>query len=301
VTDWDSQLLRALLFVPGSDRRKLAKVGTFGADAIVIDLEDAVADDQKTAARAITAEAIPTYDEETLVVVRVNGRQTGRMVDDTKSVVRDGLGAVMVPKVEDVDTLEEVDRVLAECEREAGLPLGDIGILALTETARGLVECERILAGAPDRLITAIFGLGDFSVDIGVDLTPDAHELFYARSRVVVAARAAGLAKPIDGPFLDLFNEDGLLADTARSRQLGFQGRIVVYPPQVAPTQRGYSLLAEEEVQRMSRVIDAFEEAEQRGVASIRVEGQFVDYPIYNRAREKLARHNAYERAVGSR
>jgi citrate lyase subunit beta/citryl-CoA lyase len=301
VTKRDPQLLRALLFVPGSDRRKLAKVGTFGADAIVIDLEDAVADAQKTAARAITAEAIPTYDDETLVVVRVNGRQTGRMVEDIKAVVRHGLGAVMVPKVEDVDTLEEVDRVLAECERNMGLAIGDIGILALIETARGVVECERILAAAPDRLITAVFGLGDFSVDIGVDLTPDALELLYARSRVVVAARAAGLAKPIDGPFLDLFNEDGLLADTALSRQLGFQGRIVVYPPQVMPTQRAYSLISEEEVQRVSRVVDAFEEAERRGVASIRVEGQFVDYPIYNRAREKLARHYAYERAVGSR
>jgi citrate lyase subunit beta / citryl-CoA lyase len=301
VTDWDSQLLRALLFVPGSDRRKLAKVGTFGADGIVIDLEDAVADDQKTAARAITAEAIPTYDDQTLVVVRVNGRQTGRMVDDITSVVRDGLGALMVPKVEDVDTLAEVDRVLAECETEAGLTVGEIGVLALIETARGLVECERILAVAPERLITVIFGLGDFSVAIVFSLTPDGQELFYARSRVVIAARAAGLAKPIDGPYLDLFNEEGLLADTARSRQLGFQGRIVVYPPHVGPTQRAYSVLAEEEVQRMSRVVDAFEEAEQRGVASIRVEGQFVDYPIYNRAREKLARHNAYESAVRSR
>jgi citrate lyase subunit beta/citryl-CoA lyase len=301
VTDWDSQLLRTLLFVPGSDRRKLAKVGSFGADGIVIDLEDAVADDQKTAARVITAEAIPTYDDQTLVVVRVNGRQTGRMVEDIKSVVGPALDAVMVPKVEDVDTLDEVDRVLADCERQRALPIGDIGIFALIETARGLVGCERILAAAPDRLITAIFGLGDFSVDIGVDLTQDAFELFYARSRLVVAARAAGLAKPIDGPFLDLFNEDGLLADTALSRQLGFQGRIIVYPPQVAPAQRAYSLLADEEVQRMSRVVDAFEEAEQRGVASIRVDGQFVDYPIYNRAREKLARHSAYERAVGSR
>ena len=80
--DWDTQLLRSLLFVPGSDRHKLAKVDSFGADAIVIDLEDAVADEEKTAARATTAEALPTYEEGTVVVVRVNGRPTGRMVDD---------------------------------------------------------------------------------------------------------------------------------------------------------------------------------------------------------------------------
>jgi citrate lyase subunit beta / citryl-CoA lyase len=299
--EWESQLLRALLFVPGSDRRKLAKVGTFGADAIVIDLEDAVADDEKTAARATTAEAIPTYDDGFVVIVRVNGRQTGRMVEDIASVVRPRLDAILVPKVEDGETLAEADRVLAGCERDAGLPVGEIRLLALVETARGLADCESILAAAPERLVTAIFGLGDFSVDIGVDLTPDALELAYGRSRLVVAARAAGLAKPIDGPYLDLFNEDGLVTDTLRSRQLGFQGRVAVYPPQVDPVQRTFSLLADEEVEQMRRVVEAFEEAEQRGVASIRVEGRFVDYPIYNRAREKLARHNAYEQSVGSR
>jgi citrate lyase subunit beta/citryl-CoA lyase len=300
VIDWDTQLLRALLFVPGSDRHKLEKVDSFGADAIVIDLEDAVADEEKTAARATTAEALPNYDQGTVIVVRVNGRQTGRMVDDITSVVRPRLDAILVPKVEDLETLAEADRVLADAERDAGLPVGEIRLLVLIETARGLVECERILAAAPERLVTAIFGLGDFSVDIGVDLTPDALELAYARSRLVVATRAAGLAKPVDGPFLDLFNDDGLVADTMRSRQLGFQGRVAVYPPQVEGIQRTYSLLAEEEVERMRVVVEAFEEAERRGVASIRVEGRFVDYPIYNRAREKLARHTAYQQAVGS-
>jgi citrate lyase subunit beta/citryl-CoA lyase len=301
VTDWDSQLLRALLFVPGSDSRKLAKVATFGADAIVIDLEDAVADDEKTAARATTAAAIPTYDDGVVVIVRVNGRRTGRLVDDIASVVRPRLDMILIPKIEDTDTLLEADSLLARCEEEAGIPVGQIRLLALMETARGIVDCERILAAAPPRLLTAIFGLGDFSVDIGVDLTDDAAELAYGRSRLVVAARAAGLAKPIDGPYLNLLDEAGLVTDTLRSRQLGFQGRVAVYPPQVDPVQRTFSLLADEEVRQMETVVEAFEEAERRGVASIRVEGKFVDYPIYNRARAKLDRHTAYQRAVGSR
>jgi len=301
VIDWDSQLLRALLFVPGSDTRKLAKVASFGADAIVIDLEDAVADEEKTAARATTAEAIPTYEDGVVVIVRVNGRQTGRLFDDIESVVRPRLDMILIPKVEDPGTLLDADRLLARCEEEAGIEAGRIRLLALIETARGLVDCERILAEAPPRLVTAIFGLGDFSVDIGVDLTADAAELAYGRSRLVVAARAAGLAKPIDGPYLNLLDEEGLVADTLRSRQLGFQGRVAVYPPQVDAVQRTFSLLSEEEVRQMEKVVEAFEEAERRGVASIRVEGRFVDYPIYHRAREKLARHAAYEQTVGSR
>jgi citrate lyase subunit beta / citryl-CoA lyase len=301
VIDWDSQLLRALLFVPGSDTRKLAKVASFGADAIVIDLEDAVADEEKTAARATTAEAIPTYEDGVVVIVRVNGRQTGRLFDDIESVVRPRLDMILIPKVEDPGTLLEADRLLARCEAEAGIEVGQIRLLALIETARGLVDCERILAEAPPRLVTAIFGLGDFSVDIGVDLTADAAELAYGRGRLVVAARAAGLAKPIDGPYLNLVDEEGLVADTLRSRQLGFQGRVAVYPPQVDPVQRTFSLLSEEEVRQMEKVVEAFEEAERRGVASIRVEGRFVDYPIYHRSREKLLRHAAYEQTAGTR
>jgi citrate lyase subunit beta/citryl-CoA lyase len=301
VIDWDTQLLRALLFVPGSDRRKLARVDDFGADAIVLDLEDAVADEEKTAARATTAEALGTYAAGTVVTVRVNGRQTGRMADDIASVVRPRLDAIVVPKVEDVETLAEADRVLEQAERDAGLPVGGICMFAIIETARGLVDCERILASAPERLVTAFFGLGDFSVDIGVDLAADAQELAYARSRIVVAARAAGLAKPIDGPVLELFDEDRLVSDTLRSRQLGFQGRVAVYPPQVEPVQRTYSLLPDEEVERIRTVVDAFEEAERRGVASIRVDGRFVDYPIYNRARQKLTRHTAYLQTAASR
>lgn len=295
--DWEQQLLRALLFVPGTERRKLAKVATFGADAIVIDLEDAVADDEKTEARAVTREALPSYAGGPAIMVRVNGRATGRMADDLRAVVHPRLDAVVVPKLEDAETLREVDAVLDEAEAREGLARGHVRVLALVETALGLVRCEDALARAPERLVTAIFGLGDFTADLGIDLTADAAELAYARSRVVVAARAAGLRRPIDGPFLDLFNEEGLLADSARSRQLGYQGRVTVYPPQVDATQRAYSWLGDEEAERARRVVAAFEEGERRGVASLRVDGQFVDYPIYRRAVEKLRLYDAYRQS----
>lgn len=291
--DWAEQPLRALLFAPGNQPRKLAKVGTFGADGIVLDLEDAVADAEKDAARGLVRDALETYDEGTVVVVRVNGVETGRLDDDVRAVVAPGLDCIMVPKVERPDVLTEVDRLLSELEDERGLEPGSIRLLALVETARGIVRCEEIAAEAPERLQTLIFGLGDFTVELGIDITADATELLYARSRVVVAARAAGLPQPLDGPYLDLQNIDGLVSDSLRSRQLGFQGRIVIYPPHVVPTQRTYSHLSEEELEETRRIVAAFEGAEAEGSASIQVDGRFVDYPIYRRALHKLRRQSA--------
>ncbi len=298
---WEERPLRSLLFTPGNHPRKLEKVGSFGSDAIVLDLEDAVADAEKSAARETVRAALPTYAAPTIVFVRVNGPETGRLEEDVRATVCADLDALMVPKVERPETLPELDRLLAELERERGLPEGHVRLLALVETARGLVRCEEIALAAPARLLTLVFGLGDFSVDIGVDLTPDATELLYGRSRVVVAARAARLRPALDGPYLDLQNVDGLLADTLRSRQLGFQGRVVVYPPQVEHVQRAYSELSPEDAERAQRVVEAFEQAEAAGSASIQVDGRFVDYPIYARAREKLRLYRALLDEVGSR
>lgn len=300
--DWDSRLLRSLLFVPGSDERKLRKVASFRPDVVVIDLEDAVADEEKSAARSLTREAIPACAAEgAIVTVRVNSIGTGRMEEDVAGVVRPELAGVMIPKVEDTETLPALDAVLAAAEREHGMPVGTLRVLALIETAKGLTECERILASAPPRTHTAVFGAGDFSTELGIDLTRDAAELAYARSRLVVAVRAASMVKPLDGPWLDLRDTDGLAADCVRSRVLGFQGRVTVYPPQLAAVHHAYSWLPPEEVLRARRVVEAFEEAEARGVASIRVDGRFVDYPIYRLARERLLLAGAHEAAEQQR
>lgn len=293
--NWDEQVMRSLLFVPGSDERKLAKVGTFGADVLVVDLEDAVADEEKTAARQTTRAAIPTYGAGQAVTVRVNGIQTGRLEDDIAAVVCPGLDGVMVPKIEDTDTLQVVDRSLAQAERECGLEVGHVRVLALVETPRGIARCDEILESAPARTLTAVFGLGDFSVALGVDLTEEGTELLYARGRVVIAARAGGLAAPIDGPYLRLEDMEGLLRDSRRSRALGFQGRVTVYPRQVQGVLQAYSELSEEEAEAARKVVSAFEEAEARGVASLRVDGRFIDYPLYRLARAKLVRYDVYQ------
>lgn len=291
--DWNERTLRSLLFAPGNHARRLERVADFGADAIVLDLEDAVADSEKTLARAMVREALPTYPESLVVVVRVNGTTTGRTKDDIDAVVCADVDCLMVPKIEDPAELLAAHKWIAAAERAAGLAVGGIRMIGLVETAKGLIRVEEICAAAPERLVTIGFGAGDFTVDLGIDLTSDCREVMYARSRIVVAARAAGLRAPIDGPFLHLQDVDALIADTQLSRQLGFDGRVVVFPPQVEPVHRAYSDLTPEEVDIVTKIVDQFEEAEQGGLASIQVEGRFVDYPIYYRAKKKLRLYNA--------
>lgn len=286
--DWSAQPLRSLLFAPGNHPRRLEKVGTFGSDAIVLDLEDAVAETEKEAAREMVREALPTYDPRIVVCVRVNGHDTGRLEDDLRTVVREELDCVLVPKLERPETLAAVDSLLAELERERGLAEGSIRLIGIVETARGLVRCEEIAATAPPRFLTFAFGVADLSVDLRVDPSPSGEELLYARSRVVVAARAGGRPPALDGPYLDIKNQEGLEADTWRSRRLGFQGRIVIHPAHVEIVQRVFSELSDEETAFCRRVVEAFEQAEAQGLASIQVDGRFVDYPLYERAREKL-------------
>jgi len=290
--DWEQQTLRSLLFAPGNHARRLEKVGGFGSDAIVLDLEDAVANAEKIAARGSTRAALPTY-ENTVVIVRVNGAHTDLLAGDVDAVVCPELDCLMVPKVESAETLAEVDGLLARFEAERGIEPGAIRLLPIVETAVGIAHCEEILAKAPPRVVNAVFGLGDFSVDIGVDLTREGTELLYARSRMVVAARAAGLPSPIDGPYPDIHDLDGLYENTLLSRSLGFQGRVVVYPGQVETVQRAYSELSQEELEQVRRVVSAFEEAEAAGLASIQVDGRFIDYPLYYRARHRLRLHEA--------
>jgi citrate lyase subunit beta / citryl-CoA lyase len=297
MSEWDNRPLRALLFAPGNDRRKLAQVGTFEADAVVIDLEDAVADTEKSAARATARHAIPTYGSDQLVMVRVNGIRSGRLGDDIAAVVCPQLAAVMVPKVEKSETLRVAELALIEAERDSGMKVGAVRLIALVETALGIMRADEITQNAPARTLTTVFGLADFSAELGVELTTSGDELLYARGRLVVATRAAGMISPIDGPYLRLNDEDGLIQDCHRSRALGFQGRVTIHPPQVMPTQRAYSELSEEAAAAQRRIVEAFERARASGVAAVQVDGSFVDYPVYQLARRRLAGYEALFRS----
>jgi citrate lyase subunit beta/citryl-CoA lyase len=225
-----------------------------------------------------------------LVCVRLNGLSTGLTGDDVGAVVAPGLDAVVLPKAESAGDVQAVDVLLRDAELRAGLPVGAIGLLPLVETARGVVNGAAIAAASP-RVTTLVFGSGDFTRDLGLPAirwSAAGTELAYARSKVVVDARAAGLAPPIDGPYLSVRDEAGFVEDCRAARRLGFQGKVLIHPAQVAPANRAFAP-DPDEVAFCRRVVREFQAALARGSASITVDGVFVDYPIAEKARRIVA------------
>jgi citrate lyase subunit beta/citryl-CoA lyase len=140
-------------------------------------------------------------------------------------------------------------------------------------------------------MASVLFGSLDFVLDTGIEPGPDELELLYARGKVVLAARSAGVKHIIDGPWTRIHDVAGLDLAVQRSRRLGFTGRVVIHPSHVGPVQRGWWLLPEAEAERCQRIVEAFEQGLADTTASIRVSDDFVDYPVYQRARQRLERH----------
>jgi citrate lyase subunit beta/citryl-CoA lyase len=278
------------LFAPGNHPVYVEKVSTYGADVVVLDLEDAVPLHEKAEARRLVASSLARGQRPGTVAVRVNGTASGLLEADLAAVVGPGVDGIVLPKLES-SAAADADEIIAERERATGIPVGSTWLVGIVETARGLVDVERLAEGAPARLAALCLGWADLALDARMELTTGAVELLYARSRIVFASRAAGLDRPLDGPWLWLEDKDGLAADCDLSRRLGFQGRVVVHPRQVEPVQRGYGALARADLARHRAIVESFEAALARGSASVRIEGQFVDYPIYEHSRDELYRY----------
>jgi citrate lyase subunit beta/citryl-CoA lyase len=227
--------------------------------------------------------------------VRVNAMGTPWCFRDLTEVVVGGVDGVVLPKVESAADLHAIDWLLANLERERGLAVGAIDLVPQIETAAGLTRIERILQArglkpysGRWRVKRVSFGAADYSNDVG--LTPDAEEreLAGARERLVLASRAAGVEPPLDSPYFTLGDAAGYAAAVARSRRMGFQGRLCIHPEQIAGANAGYAPSAEE-VERARRIVTAFRAAEATGAAAIQVDGQMVDYPVAQQAERLLA------------
>ncbi len=279
--------LRSFLFAPGNHARRVGKALTLPADAVILDLEDAVAISEKPSTRAQVVEALcqPRHGG---LYVRVNGYTTEWCHADIVSIVHPGLDGIILPKVESPDQLRSIDWLLAALERERGLPEGRIDLVPIIETALGMSHVGAI-AGAGSRTKRLAFGAGDYTLDLGMVWSRDESELLPARCAVVMASRAAGIEPPLDTVWADLRDAEGLSRSAAHAAALGFQGKMCIHPDQIAVANAAFSPSAQQ-LEWARRVIVAFDEAEARGLASIQLDGQFIDYPIVQRARQVVAR-----------
>jgi citrate lyase subunit beta / citryl-CoA lyase len=266
--------LRSLLFVPGDDERKLSRAAESEADALILDLEDAVSPPAKPAAReqvlAFLGESGPAVRARQMMV-RINGADTPWFRDDVDALLEAGVIAVMLPK--------------SVLRTAAAVPPG-LEVLALIETARGV---EEALAVAETVIVRRLMlGSADLAADLGVPARDDEQELAYPRARLAMCSAAAGIEGPVDVVSLAVRELGPLRESAARAKSLGFTGKACIHPAQVAPVNEIFTPAAAE-VSWAQGVLNAFDAAEAAGLAVTMFEGSMVDAPVVTRARRILA------------
>lgn len=279
---------RSVLYMPGSNSRALEKAKGLPADTLVLDLEDAVAPDQKIAARAQVVEAVKAggygYRE---MVIRVNGLETQWAKDDILAVATAPVAAVCVPKVE---TPDQVLRVV-ELLNQGGAP-ESVTVWAMIETPRGVVNVQAIAAAHP-RLSLLMMGTSDLAKEMRLPHTPDRIGFISALSQCVLAARLNGL-DALDGVHLDLKDQDSLRLVCEQGRNLGFDGKTLIHPNQIEVTNEVFGPKADE-IERAGRIIDAFTQAESEGKGVVVVDGKLVENLHVEEAKRTLAIAEAIE------
>jgi citrate lyase subunit beta/citryl-CoA lyase len=282
-------LIRSWMFVPGHRQRMIDKALGLNADAIMLDLEDGVAPNEKDAARtnigaSLGREKAPGSPAR---YVRINAIGHARMDADLEAVVRPGLEGLVCPKVDTVEEIRQVDAILTEREPKMKMEKGGVKLLVAIESPRGLLNAPAIAASSP-RVMGLIFGAEDFGREIGLPTCREgeARDLIYARSAIVVAAAAAHV-QAVDGVWVDLNDLQGLLSFARQARQLGFTAMSCIHPSQVDAINATFSPTPQE-IDYAQRVLKAFEEANARGDGSIAFGGQLIDRPIVERARRTI-------------
>lgn len=280
---------RSLLFVPGSEEKKLAKARAIPADTLILDLEDAVAPDRKALARQqvaafLQAERPPGVE----LAVRLNGLGTPHFLPDLQSILPGRPDALLLPKIDTAEALDTADALILKFEREFGLPPGGLPLMVLVETARGILEAPAIARGSR-RLQAVVLGHADLTRDLGLGpQRPVAGILYHARCQLVLAARAAGI-DAIDTVFLEVGDMAGLQAEARQAAEMGFTGKLAIHPVQLPPIHEAFTPGADQ-VTYAERVIRAWDEAVARGSGLFTLDGQMIDIPLVEAQRKILER-----------
>jgi citrate lyase subunit beta/citryl-CoA lyase len=292
--------VRVALFAPGINTKVMSKALVAGVDAVILDLEDSVPIASKAEARSLVTTVIDglAATPGPAIFVRVNSTATSYLADDLAAVVRPGLDAVMLPKAESIEDVQQTAAAIEHRETALGMKPGSVEIILQIESALGVHRCFDLIKASPRVTATCLGGGrdGDLQTDLGCSWSIEGTELLYARSKLLLDTRAAGShVLPLDGVFSDLNDEAGLIADTRLSARLGYVGRTTIHPKQTAPVRQAYAV-PEAEVTYYRKVVSEFEAKEKQGIAAITVDGKLVDYAMFQRAKRVLALANLDQR-----
>ncbi|HPN33683.1 MAG TPA: aldolase/citrate lyase family protein [bacterium] len=285
------RLRRTRLYLPGNNPDLMINAGLYGADCLILDLEDSVAPAEKAAARILVRHALAHVDfGASERIVRVNPLSSPYGGEDLDAIVPMAPDALLIPKCESRTDILNVEELIASLEKRFGL-VHPIPLIGLIESAKGVVNAAEI-ALACDRLAALCFGAEDFSADIGAERTTDGRESFVARCQVLLAAKAAGL-QALDTVYANVQDEAGLTASAQEAVALGFDGKGVIHPSQIKPIHQVFCPTAEQ-IDKAQRIVAAMEEALATGSGVTALNGKMIDAPVLMRAERTLALAKEY-------
>jgi citrate lyase subunit beta/citryl-CoA lyase len=277
---------RTMLFIPGNNPSMILNGDVFGSDSVIYDLEDAVSPREKDAARILVRNILSKGDFDNIEkVIRINASGTEYWKKDLEEVLPAGIDAILIPKVEGKEDIHLVESYMVELGERLNIDINNISIIPLIESALGVENAFEI--GKSSKRVSALFlGAEDLTADLGAKRTKKGDEIFYSRSRLVVAGRAAGV-DIIDTPFTDVNDEEGLKVDALFAKDLGFTGKSVISPRHIDIVNEVFTPSLEE-YRYAERVIYTIEQAEKEGKGVVALDGKMIDAPIVNRAKQVI-------------
>lgn len=281
---------RALLYMPGDDWNKINKALTLNVDCICMDMEDGVALNRKSYARATIAKALRELDfGKSEKLARINAVGSGFEKEDIEVVLPHHPDGIVVPKIEALEQAQWASEIIAAAERDNGWEANSIRMLVGVETAKGILNLKEI-ASHP-RLDGLIFGAEDFAANIGATRSRAAWELMYARSAVITHAAAFEL-QAIDMVFIDFHDTLNLKIEATQGAAMGYSGKQVIHPTQIEPVQTAFTP-SEQAIAEARRLVQAFEENQAHGAGAFALDGKMIDMPLLKNAQKVLERAQA--------
>jgi citrate lyase subunit beta/citryl-CoA lyase len=272
------------LYLPGNTPGMMLNAGLHSADGIILDLEDSVAPEKKDEARILVRNALRQVDFRGAErMVRINQREAG--LKDLQYVVPHNVNLILVPKCELPDHVKIVDSEISALRKRSGIK-NPVFLMPIIESALG-IENSTDIARASENIVALAIGLEDFTADLGVPRTAEGKESLYARSRLVIAAKAAGV-QPIDSVFSDVSDMEALRQNVMNSKALGFEGMGCIHPRQVAVINQGFAP-DESEIEKSVKIVAAYEEARKRGDGVVAVGSKMIDQPVVLRAQKTIS------------
>ena len=283
-------LYRSLIFVPGNNKRFVDKAKALQADIICFDLEDSVPLNEKDVARKIIAEALTWRTHyKSSIYLRINSLDSDLWLLDLKQLIRNGIDGVVVPKVNDQVQIKTIDYQLDELEDTNNMLRGSVKLIPSIEGARGVVNAYSI-AISSQRVNAMVFGVFDFLYDMGLDYNEndDNEEYMYARAKVPVDARAAGV-ESFDGIWQKVDDTEGLIRDAIIAKKLGYSGKSIIHPAQIEPVHKVF-VPTESQINWATKVVKALQEPMEKGqgLGAIKLEGKMIDAVHYKQAKAIL-------------